>query len=115
MKYEFIFLCFIIHGPNHPRKKLNVMLKPFIEELKELLKGFEAYNVFKNKIFKLQVVYLWSVHDFLAYAIFVSLSTHGRLTCLYYGSDMDCFCLAHGGKKHLLRLSSTLVAQETPL
>jgi hypothetical protein len=36
MKYEFIFLCLIIPGPDNPRKKLNVMLKPMIEELKEL-------------------------------------------------------------------------------
>jgi hypothetical protein len=48
MKYEFIFLCLIIHGPCHPGKKLNVMLKPLIEELKELWKGVEAYNVFKK-------------------------------------------------------------------
>jgi hypothetical protein len=36
MKYEFIFLCLIIPDPDYPRKKLNVMLKPLIEELKEL-------------------------------------------------------------------------------
>jgi hypothetical protein len=49
MKYEFIFLCLIIPGPDHPGKKLNVMLKPLIEELKELWKGVEAYDVFKNR------------------------------------------------------------------
>jgi hypothetical protein len=49
MKYEFIFLCLIIPGPDYPGKKLNVMLKPLIEELKELWKGVEAYNVFKNR------------------------------------------------------------------
>jgi hypothetical protein len=94
MKYEFIFLCLIIPGPDYPRKNLNVMLKPLIEELKELWKGVEAYDVFTKQIFKLRVAYLWLVHDFMAYAIF----THGRLTCPYCGSDIDCFCLAHGGK-----------------
>jgi hypothetical protein len=62
------------------------------------LKGVEAYDVFKKKIFKLRVAYLWSVHDFMAYAIFTGCSTHGRLTCLYCGLDTDCFCFAHGGK-----------------
>jgi hypothetical protein len=38
------------------------------------------------------------VHDFVAYAIFASWSTHVRLTCLYCGLDTDSFCLAHGGK-----------------
>jgi hypothetical protein len=51
MKYEFIFLCLIIPSPD--RKKLNVMLKPLIEELKELWKGVQTYDVFKKQIFKL--------------------------------------------------------------
>jgi hypothetical protein len=49
MKYEFIFLCLIILGLDHPGKKLNVMLKPLIEELKEHWKEVEAYDVFKNR------------------------------------------------------------------
>jgi hypothetical protein len=34
MKYEFMFLCLIVPGPDHPRPKLNVMLRPLIDELK---------------------------------------------------------------------------------
>jgi hypothetical protein len=30
MKYEYMFLCLIIPGPNHPRTCLNVMLKLLI-------------------------------------------------------------------------------------
>jgi hypothetical protein len=85
-------------GPDHPGKKLNVMLQPLIEELKELWKGVEAYDVFKIQKFNLRVVYLWLVHDFMAYGIFVGWSTHGRLACPYCGSNTDCFLLAHGGK-----------------
>jgi hypothetical protein len=98
MKYEFIFLCLIIPGRDYPRKNLNVMLKPLIEELKKLWKGVEAYDVFTKQIFKLRVAYLWLVHDFMAYAIFTGWSTHVRLTCPYCGSDTDCFRLARGGK-----------------
>jgi hypothetical protein len=101
-----LFFCLIILGPDHSRKKLNVMLKPLIEESKELWKGVETYDVLKKEIFKLRVAYLWSVHDFMAYAIFVGRSTQGRLTCPYCGSDTDC----SWWKDHLLRLSSTLVA-----
>jgi hypothetical protein len=43
-------------------------------------------------------VYLWSVHDFKAYAIFAGWSIHGELTCPICGSDTDCFRLTHGGK-----------------
>jgi hypothetical protein len=34
MKYEYMFLCLIIHCPDHPGTRLNVMLKSLIEELK---------------------------------------------------------------------------------
>jgi hypothetical protein len=34
MKYEFMFLCLIVPGPDHPGPKLNVMVRPLIDELK---------------------------------------------------------------------------------
>jgi hypothetical protein len=34
MKYEYMFLCLIIPGPDHPGTNINVMLRPLIEELK---------------------------------------------------------------------------------
>jgi hypothetical protein len=34
MKYEYMFLCLIIPGPDHHGSRINVMLKPLIEELK---------------------------------------------------------------------------------
>jgi hypothetical protein len=58
MKYEFIFLCLIIPSPEDLGKKLNVMLKPLIEELKELWKGVEAYDVFLKDIQTLSRVFV---------------------------------------------------------
>jgi hypothetical protein len=34
MKYEFMFFCLIIPGPDHSGPCLNMILKPLIEELK---------------------------------------------------------------------------------
>jgi hypothetical protein len=34
MKYEFMFLCLVIPGSEHPGVHLNVMLQPLIKELK---------------------------------------------------------------------------------
>jgi hypothetical protein len=48
MKYEFMFLCLVIPGPEHPSVHLNVMLQPLIEELKKLWQGVEAYDCFKK-------------------------------------------------------------------
>jgi hypothetical protein len=46
------------------------MLKPLIDELKQLWEGVEAYDYDQKQKFNLRVVYLWSVHDFKAYSIF---------------------------------------------
>jgi hypothetical protein len=43
-------------------------------------------------------MYLWSVHDFKAYDVFVGWSIYGELTCPICGSDIYCFHLMHGGK-----------------
>jgi hypothetical protein len=48
MKYEFMFLCLIVPGPEAPGRLLNVMLKPLIEELKQLWVGVEAYDCYKK-------------------------------------------------------------------
>jgi hypothetical protein len=98
MKYEFMFLCLVVLCLDHPRKKLNVMLRPLIDELKELWNGVEAYDSHNRQKFTLWAAYLWSIHDFMAYGIFARWSVHGRLTCPICGSDTDCFCLTTGGK-----------------
>jgi hypothetical protein len=43
MKYEYMFLCLIIPGPDHPGSRINVMLKPLIEELKQLWQRVEPF------------------------------------------------------------------------
>jgi hypothetical protein len=97
-KYDFLFLCLIVPSPDHPRPKLNVMLKPLINELKGLWNGVEAYDSHKKQKFTLQAAYLWSIHDFMAYGIFAEWSVHGKFTCLICHSDTGCFPLNVGGK-----------------
>jgi hypothetical protein len=53
MKYEYIFLCLIILGPDHLGSRINVMLKPIIEELKQLWQGVKPYDYDQNKKFNL--------------------------------------------------------------
>jgi hypothetical protein len=71
MKYEFMFLCLVVPGPDHRRPKLNVMLRPLIDELKELWNGVEAYDSHKKQKFTLRAAHRWSIHDFMAYGIFL--------------------------------------------
>ena len=98
MKSEIMFLCLIIPGPEHPGVKLNVMLEPLIEELKELWEGVEAYDYYTKQKFNLRAAYLWSVHDFLASGIFAGWRVNGRLACPICGKEIDCFWLDNGGK-----------------
>jgi hypothetical protein len=53
MKYEYMFLCLIIPGPDHPGSCINVMLKPLIKELKQLCQGVEAYDYDQKQKFNL--------------------------------------------------------------
>jgi hypothetical protein len=53
MKYEYMFLCLIIPGPDHPGSHINVMLKPLIEELKQLWQGVEVYDYDQKQKFNL--------------------------------------------------------------
>jgi hypothetical protein len=71
MKYEYMFLCLIIRGPDHPGSCINVMLKLLIEELKQLWQGAKTYDYDQKQKFNIRVAYLWSVHDFKAYNIFL--------------------------------------------
>jgi hypothetical protein len=53
MKYEYMFLCLIIPGPDHPRTRINVMLKHLIEELKWLWEGVKVYDFDQKQKFNL--------------------------------------------------------------
>jgi hypothetical protein len=93
MKYEHMFLCLIIPGPDNHGPQLNVMMQPLIEELKQLWVGVEAYNYHKKQKFNLGAAYLWSIHDLLPYGIFSGWCVHGNLICPICGKDTDYFRL----------------------
>jgi hypothetical protein len=97
MKCEFMFLCLIVPGPDHPGPKLNVMLKPLIGELKELWNGVKAYDSHKkqNSHSGLHICGRFTISWL---TVFFGWSIHGRLTCLICHSDTDCFRLTAGGK-----------------
>jgi hypothetical protein len=49
MKYDFMFLCLVIPGPEHPGTRLHVMMQPLIDDLDKLWKGVEAYDCYKKQ------------------------------------------------------------------
>jgi hypothetical protein len=92
-----MFLCLIIPGLDHPGTHINVMLKPLIEELKQLWEGVKAYDYDQMQKLNLRVAYLWSVHDFRVYSIFSGWSCNGILTCLICMKGTSYFRLKFGG------------------
>jgi hypothetical protein len=98
MKYGYMFLCLIIFSLDHPKTHINVMLKPLIDELKQLWEGVQPYDYNQKQKFNLRVVYLCSVYDFRAYNIFSGWSYNGILTCPICMNDTSCFRLKFGGE-----------------
>jgi hypothetical protein len=98
MMYEFMFLCHIVPGLDHPGPKLNVKLRPLIDELKELWNGVHACDSHKKQKFTLQAAYLWQFMISWPTVFLSEWSVHGRLMCPICGSDTDYFCLTTGEK-----------------
>ncbi|GLU21493.1 hypothetical protein SLE2022_376270 [Rubroshorea leprosula] len=99
MKLEHIFLAMIIAGPKNPRKNIDVMLRPLIDELKELwTNGVEIYDSFRQENFIMKVALLWTISDFLGYGMLFGWSTHGKLSCPYCMENIKAFQLQYGRK-----------------
>ncbi|GJR46348.1 putative transposon, En/Spm-like, transposase-associated domain protein [Tanacetum coccineum] len=82
-----------------PGQNINVFLRPLVDELITLYNdGIETYDAARKENFIMKVVLLWTVSDFLAYAMLSGWSTHGKLACPYCMGNSGSFQLEHGGK-----------------
>jgi hypothetical protein len=93
LKQDFVFLVLVDLGPKELKKQMNVFLHLLMEEMKELWQGIDVYDSHMKCRFNLRVVYLWSIHDYLAYNKFVGWCVHGRLNCPICMDDIDAFRL----------------------
>jgi hypothetical protein len=98
MKSEYTFLALVVPGPEHPGKKLNILMQPLVDELLNLWEGVETWDASLKQNFKMRAAYLWSIHDFPAYGNFSGWSTHGRLACPVCLCDTKAFRLRNGRK-----------------
>jgi len=84
MTRPFMFLVMMIPGPKNPGKKLDVFLRPLIDELNNLwFAGVETYNVYRKENFQLRAALLWTISDFSAYGMLSGWSIHVNLSCPY--------------------------------
>jgi len=89
----------LIPGPKSPGMNIDVYLRPLILELKELWdKGVTTWDAGTRKNFKLHALLLWTINDFLAYAMLSGWSTKGKFACPYCHKDTEYLWLKHGRK-----------------
>ena len=82
MKRKNIFLTLIIPGPKYPGKNMNVYMQPLKDELQEASdNGIKTYDAATKTNFKMHVWYMYSTHDYPAFALFAGWCVHGRSPC----------------------------------
>ncbi|KAA0038916.1 uncharacterized protein E6C27_scaffold1170G00860 [Cucumis melo var. makuwa] len=65
------------HGPKQPKDDIGTYLAPLIEDLKLLWEnGVECYDAYREEVFNLRSVLLWTINDFSAYGTL--LDTPGK-------------------------------------
>jgi hypothetical protein len=70
MTRPFMFLTMMIHGPKNPGKKLDIFLRPLIDELKNLSSvDVETYDVYRKENFQLRAALMGTISDFPAYGM----------------------------------------------
>ena len=92
-------MSMIILGPKNSGKKLDVFLRPLIDELKKLwLDGVNTYDIYRKENFQLRAALMWTIIDFPTYGMLSGWSTHGKLSCPYCMEHSKAFRLKHGRK-----------------
>ena len=60
-------LTLLIPGPNSPDKDMDVLLRPVVDELKDLLEcDIQTSDAVDNSVFNMHVELVWIVNDFPA-------------------------------------------------
>jgi hypothetical protein len=99
MTRPFMFLTMMIPRPKNPGKKLDVFLRPLIDELKNFWSvGVETYDAYRKENFQLRAALMWTISDFPAYGMLSGWSTHGNLSYPYCMEHNKAFRLKNGGK-----------------
>lgn len=88
MKRKFMMLTMLISGPQQPGNNIDVYLSPLIDDLKTLWEvGVQIYDTYRQELFTLRAVLLWTITDFPAY---------GNL----FGCSKDILHVLYVGKIH---------------
>ncbi|KAL4030797.1 hypothetical protein IC575_009049 [Cucumis melo] len=99
MKRKYMMLSMLISGPKQPGDDIGTYLAPLIEDLKLLWEnGVEFYDVYREEVFNLRLVLLWTINDFPAYGNLSGCCVEGYKACPICGDNTNSIRLRHGKK-----------------
>ncbi|KAL6550570.1 hypothetical protein OROMI_021058 [Orobanche minor] len=99
MRPEFIFMTALIQGPEDPSIHIDVMLRPIVDELKDLWHhGAVTYDSFRKQNFTMRASLFCTINDFPGYAMLSGWSTKGKLGCPCCMQNTDAFYLKNTRK-----------------
>ncbi|CAM9000576.1 unnamed protein product [Rhodiola kirilowii] len=99
MKTRFMWLTILIPGPTNPKKRIDMYLRPLIDDLIVLWNvGVDTFDASRRQNFNLRAALMWTISDFPAYGMLSGWSTQGKLGCPYCMEDTKTFYLQHGRK-----------------
>ncbi|CAN1125381.1 hypothetical protein LINPERPRIM_LOCUS31644 [Linum perenne] len=99
MKQPSFILFILIPGPSSPGDKIDVFLKPLIDELHDLwVHGLPTYDAKEKETFQLHAALMWTINDFPAYGMLSGWRTKTKYACPTCGFNTWSMWLVHGGK-----------------
>lgn len=57
LRPEYIFLALVAPGPEHPGRKLNILMQPLVDELHELWKGVKTWDASTKQNFPMRAIF----------------------------------------------------------
>ena len=61
-------LSLLILGPRQLGNDINIYLAPLVNDLKKLwFKGVEAYDAYREELFTLRAMLMWTINNFPTY------------------------------------------------
>ncbi|KAA0058474.1 uncharacterized protein E5676_scaffold606G001730 [Cucumis melo var. makuwa] len=99
MKRKYMMLSMLISGPKQPGDDIGTYLAPLIEDLKLLWENdVECYNAYREEVFNLRSVLLWTINDFPAYDNLSGCCVKAYKACPICGDNTNSIRLRQGKK-----------------
>ncbi|KAA0051087.1 transposase [Cucumis melo var. makuwa] len=96
---KYMMLSMLISEPKQLEDDIGTYLAPLIEDLKLLWEnGVECYDAYREEVFNLRSVLLWTINDFPAYGNLSGCCVKGYKAFPIYGDNTNSIRLQHGKK-----------------